>query len=90
MYIKGVVMNAKTRTMHLLVGPALFAICYFFLPDAFFDTSSSRGAIGTIAWMAYWWITGPVDFAVTGFMPLVLNAIFQMADMKLVISNYAD
>ena len=83
-------MNAKTRTMHLLVGPALFAICYFFLPDAFFDTAASRGAIGTIAWMAYWWITGPVDFAVTGFMPLVLNAIFQMADMKLVISNYAD
>ena len=90
MYIKGVVMNAKTRTMHLLVGPALFAICYLFLPDAFFDTAASRGAIGTIAWMAYWWITGPVDFAVTGFMPLVLNAIFQMADMKLVISNYAD
>ena len=83
-------MNAKTRTMHLLVGPALFAICYLFLPDAFFDTAASRGAIGTIAWMAYWWITGPVDFAVTGFMPLVLNAIFQMADMKLVISNYAD
>lgn len=83
-------MNAKTRTIHLLIGPALFFICYFFLPDAFFDTSASRGAIGTIAWMAYWWITGPVDFAVTGFMPLVLNAIFQIADMKLIIANYAD
>lgn len=83
-------MSAKTRTIHLLIGPALFFFCYFFLPHAFFDTAAARGAIGTIAWMAYWWITGPVDFAVTGFMPLVLNAFFQMADMNLVIANYAD
>lgn len=83
-------MTTKTRTLHLLIGPALFLLCYFFLPHAFFDTAAARGAIGTIAWMAYWWITGPVDFAVTGFMPIVLNAIFQMCDMSAVIANYAD
>ena len=41
-------------------------------------------------WMAYWWVTGPVDYAVTAFLPIALNAIFQMTDMSAVISNYAD
>lgn len=82
--------NYNLRIVHLLIGPALFFLCYFCLPATFFETAAARGAIGTIAWMAYWWITGPVDFAVTGFLPLVLNAIFQMTDMPAVVANYAD
>lgn len=82
--------ESKFRTLHLLIGPALFFLCYFLLPAAYFDSAAARGAIGTIAWMAYWWITGPIDFAVTAFLPLTLNAIFQMCDMSLVIANYAD
>lgn len=71
------------------MGPALFLISYFLLPEAVFPSPSARAAVGTVAWMAFWWITGPVDFAVTGFLPIVLNAIFQMADMSAVIANYA-
>ena len=82
--------DSKIRIIHLLIGPVLFLLCYFCLPQAFFETAAARGAIGTIAWMAYWWITGPVDFAVTGFLPIAINALFQMCDMKLVIANYAD
>lgn len=82
--------QSKARIVHLLIGPALFFLCYFCLPSTFFAEAAARGAIGTIAWMAYWWITGPVDFAVTGLLPLALNALFQMADMSLVITNYAD
>lgn len=80
----------NSRIINLLIGPALFAACYLLLPDAFFGTMAAKGAIGTIAWMAYWWITGPVDFAVTGFLPIIINAIFQLCDMSLVIANYAD
>lgn len=82
--------DSKIRVIHLLIGPALFVLCYLCLPQTFFETAAARGAIGTIAWMAYWWITGPVDFAVTGFLPIAINALFQMCDMKLVIANYAD
>lgn len=39
--------------------------------------------------MAFWWVTAPVDYAITGFLPIVLNALLQMADMSKVISNYA-
>ncbi len=78
------------RIVHLLIGPALFLLCYFLLPASLFETAGERSAIGTIAWMAYWWISGPIDFAVTAFLPLVLNALFQICDMEPVVANYAD
>lgn len=40
--------------------------------------------------MAFWWVTGPVDYAITGFLPIVLNALLQITDMSKVIANYAD
>ena len=82
-------MNKHKRTGLLLCGPALFALCYFLLPAAIFPEASARAAIGTVAWMAFWWITGPVDFAVTALLPIALNALLQMADMSIVIANYA-
>lgn len=77
------------RNILLIVGPALFALCYFCLPETVFTTASSRAAIGTVAWMAFWWITGPVDYAVTGFLPIAINALFQITSMSSVIANYA-
>lgn len=82
-------MDFKKRTLYLIIGPALFLICAFFLPSGVFETFASRAAIGTVAWMAFWWITGPVDYAVTGFLPIAVNALFQLTDMSAVISNYA-
>lgn len=81
-------MNRK-RVINLIVGPVLFIFCTFLLPEAVFAEVASRAAIGTVAWMAYWWITAPVDFAVTAFLPIAVNAVVQMADMKDIISNYA-
>ncbi len=77
------------RKINLLVGPLLFAVCCFLLPKSVFASGEARAAIGTVAWMAYWWITAPVDFAVTAFLPIVLNALFQMTEMSSVIANYA-
>lgn len=77
------------RKIHLLVGPLLFVLCIFVLPEAVFSERISRAAIGSVAWMAYWWITAPVDFAVTALLPIALNAVFQMANMSAVIANYA-
>ena len=79
----------KERIINLLVGPVLFLLCAFLLPEGIFGTFAARAAVGTIAWMAYWWITAPVDYAVTAFLPIALNAIVQMTDMSAIISNYA-
>ena len=79
----------KKRLIYLLIGPALFFISIALLPSSLFETMASKAAIGTVAWMAFWWVTGPVDYAVTGFLPIAVNAIVQMADMNVVIANYA-
>lgn len=82
-------MKAKKKTVFALIGPILFLLCCFCLPETIFETIAARAAIGTVAWMAFWWITGPVDFAVTAFLPIAINAVVQMVDMSEVIANYA-
>ena len=82
-------MSNKTRLIHLLVGPTLFLLCYFALPASVFQTDVSRAAIGTVLWMAYWWVTRPVDYAVTAFLPMAVNALLPMTAMVPVIANYA-
>ena len=79
----------KKRIVNLLVGPILLVLSLFLLPESIFAETAARAAVGTVAWMAYWWITAPVDFAVTAFLPIAVNAIIKMADMSAVISNYA-
>ena len=83
-------MKSRKRIIHLIIGPLLFALFCVCLPHSLFTKFETRAAVGTIIWMAYWWVTGPVDYAVTAFLPIALNAIFQMTDMSAVISNYAD
>lgn len=79
----------KKRIVNLLVGPLLLILSLFLLPESIFAETAARAAVGTVAWMAYWWITAPVDFAVTAFLPIAVNALVKMADMSAVISNYA-
>ena len=81
--------DRKNFWLHIFMGPALLLLCIFVLPQSVFAEFAQRAAIGTVAWMAYWWVTGPVDYAVTAFLPIVLNALLAMTDMDGVISNYA-
>lgn len=80
-------MNKKR--LSIIIGPLLFLLCYVLIPEAVFGSMKANAAVGTVLWMAFWWISGAVDYAVTGFVPIVVNAIFQVADMSAVVSNYA-
>ncbi len=82
-------MSETRRLIYLLIGPILFALCAVALPESVFTTAESRLAVGTVAWMAFWWVTGPVDYAVTGLLPIAANALFQITDMSTVIANYS-
>lgn len=82
-------MKNRKRNLFLIMGPLLLVLCIFCLPKAVFPAFQSRAAIGTVVFMAFWWVTGPVDYAITGFLPIVLNAFLQMADMSKVVANYA-
>ena len=82
-------MSKSSRLLHLLIGAALFVLCLFALPKSVFATMESRAAIGTVLWMAYWWVTRPVDYAITAFLPMAVNALLPMTGMEPVIANYA-
>lgn len=81
-------MNRKRR-INLITGPALFALSCLLIPMSFSDSLPSRAAIGTVLWVAYWWITGPVDLGVTSLLPIAINVFVNMAPMEKVIANYA-
>ena len=79
----------KNKPLATVGGPVLFILCYFLLPESVFGSEEACAAIGTVAWMALWWITEAVGFAVTAFLPIAINALFQITDMSSVIANYA-
>ena len=80
----------KKRLINLIIGPALFALCCLLLPSSVFETLAAKAAIGSVAWMAYWWVTRPVDLAVTAFLPVAINAFITMNTMSTVIANYSN
>lgn len=82
-------LSNKSKLLHLLLGPALFMLCLLSLPASVFETTESRAAIGTVLWMAFWWVMRPVDYAITAFLPMAVNAILPMTEMAPVIANYA-
>lgn len=75
--------------LHIAVGPLLLLLCIVLIPQSAFPSFASRAALGTVAWMAYWWVTGPVDYSVTAFLPIAVNALLSIVDMSAVISQYA-
>lgn len=82
-------MKNKKKLITIILGPLLFLLCYFLLPADVFTTAAARGSVGMVLWMALWWVTGPVDYAVTAFLPIAANAVFNFVDMSAVISNYS-
>ena len=86
----GIVKKGKKNFwLPIIAGPTLLLLCIYLLPTSAFESFEARAAIGTVAWMACWWITGPVDYAVTALLPIAVNALLSVTDMSGVISNYA-
>ena len=72
---------------NLVVGPLLFALMHV-IPAESLDPAA-RSAFGLLLWMAWWWITQPVHLAVTGFLPLVIAAVFQVVPVRELLPAYA-
>lgn len=75
------------RYLYLLLGPVLFLVALL-LPSTYFSFGG-KAALGTILWMAGWWIIRPVDIAVTALLPIAVNALFGLIPMEKVIGQYS-
>lgn len=74
------------KTLHILIGPAAFLVLTLLL-NGIFSFKAAVG-IGLTIWMGLWWILRPVDIAVTSFLPIVINSIFDLVPAGHVISQY--
>ena len=76
------------NTFHLLGGPLAFAVVLL-LPASVLDYPV-RGSVGLLVWMSWWWIFEPVNLAVTGFLPLVVLAIFNFIPVARILPSYSE
>jgi len=82
-------MPKPLKNYSVLIGPLLFLLILILLPESRFPYSA-RGAIGTVVWMATWWIMRPVHIGITGLLPLVVNSLFGFVPVDQILVNYAD
>lgn len=73
--------------LHTAGGPLLFLLLLLLpLPGMPLPV---RASIGLLVWMSWWWITQPVHLAVTGFLPLVVLALFDFLPVGNILPAYA-
>ncbi|MEA5151108.1 MAG: SLC13 family permease [Oscillospiraceae bacterium] len=76
-------MNKKLR---FILGPLLFA--FAFIPYGGLALNI-RLAFGTLAWMGFWWVTLPVSPAITAFIPVGVNAVFNITKMSNITGSFS-
>jgi sodium-dependent dicarboxylate transporter 2/3/5 len=76
------------RTLHLLGGPLAF-LALLLLPASVLEYPV-RGSVGLLVWMSWWWIFEPVNLAVTGFLPLVVLALFNFLPVARILPSYSE
>src|SRR6185295_16039139 len=81
-----VTLKRDWRTVHLLGGPLAFLLLIL-IPASM--PYAVRASVGLLLWMAWWWIFEPVNLAVTGFLPLVVLAIFNFLPVSTVLPSYS-
>ncbi|OON95727.1 MAG: divalent anion:Na+ symporter (DASS) family transporter [Epulopiscium sp. Nele67-Bin005] len=78
--------NTQMRIIHILLGPLIFLLCSIFFANALSPTGAQ--SIGVLFWMIFWWIARPVDITITGMLPVIINAIYNIVPMSTVTSSY--
>ena len=75
------------RFLYLIIGPVLFIAASIGLSGLL--TPMGAKAVGTMLWMVFWWVTRPIDMTVTAFLPVIVNALFNIVPMEGIIKQYA-
>lgn len=79
--------GSSSRAIHLFIGPIIF-LALIAAPSPEIDYPI-RASIGLLIWMSLWWIFQPVHLAVTGFLPLVVLAVFNFHPVTEILPAYA-
>ena len=72
----------------LYLGPLAFVLVIFLLWGNDICTFKQSVALGTVVWMGLWWVLHPVHIAITAFVPIPINALFDLIPTNHLISQY--
>lgn len=81
--------SKRKRRLHFLavvLGPLSFGLTIVLWNGSL--ALSRPPALGTAVWMGLWWILRPVNISVTAFVPIGINALFDLVPMQHIISQY--
>lgn len=78
----------NTRLLSLLAGPAAFLFISACPGGSLPPAAQVTAAI--TAWIAIWWLTEPVNTAVTSLLPLVLFPLTGVAPLKIISGEYGN
>lgn len=81
-----VALRVQSRKRNILLGPIIFAVAI--LASSSVLTAPEAEAIGLLCWMVFWWVTRPVNMAVTALLPLIVVAIFNTVPFEVVSAQY--
>ena len=81
-------MRGDWKTLHLIGGPLLFLL--FILMPGSSIPYAVRASLGLLLWMSWWWVCEPINLAVTGFLPLVVLAIFNFLPVTRIVPSYSE
>lgn len=77
------------RQVGFLLGPLLFAVVSFAVPDTFISPGANK-VLGVAAWMVTWWVAEAVPIPVTSFLPLLLFPLVGVMNMREAAAPYAN
>ena len=78
----------RSKTVHILGAPALFLLLA--LTPIGSVPYAVRASLGLLLWMCWWWIATPVHLAITGFLPVVVVALFGILPVSAILPLYAE
>ncbi|MDR3201660.1 MAG: DASS family sodium-coupled anion symporter [Bifidobacteriaceae bacterium] len=85
------------RRLGLVLGPVLFLLLYFLMPDVdptgeigTAGTRSAAAVAATLILMAVWWMTEVLPLFVTAFLPLVAFPLLHVTTIDAAASPYAN
>jgi sodium-dependent dicarboxylate transporter 2/3/5 len=87
------------RRIGIVLGPVLFLVCYFAMPDVDPNTPAAIGPAGSraaaivagvLCLMAVWWMTEVLPLYVTALVPLVAFPLLQVSDIETAAAPYAN
>ncbi len=81
-------MTRDWKTVHLIGGPLVFLL--LILVPGTSIPYEVRASLGLLVWMSWWWVFEPVNLAVTGFLPLVVLAIFNFLPVARILPSYSE